>query len=76
MQILLNGSVWPTPPWTFFGGPVMRLHVIFGFEDTPEGKKINYQVWNRHRRHPDIHAIAPTFASDSNSDFETAGWCL
>lgn len=42
--ILLNGSVWPTPPWTFFGGPVMRLHVIFGFEDTPEGKKINYQV--------------------------------
>ncbi len=22
----------------------MRLHVIFGFEDTPEGKKINYQV--------------------------------
>ncbi len=23
----------------------MRLHVIFGFEDTPEGKKINYQVY-------------------------------
>lgn len=38
-------SVWPVPPWTFFGGPVMRLHVIFGFEDTPEGKKINYQVY-------------------------------
>ena len=22
----------------------MRLHVIFGFEDTPDGKKIKYQV--------------------------------
>ena len=72
MDILLNGSVWPTPPWTFFGGPVMRLHVIFGFEDTPEGKKINYQVWSRCCRHLDIHAIGPNFASDSESDLETA----
>lgn len=32
------------PPWTFFGGPTMRLHVILGFTDTPAGKKIVYQV--------------------------------
>ena len=37
-------SVWPIPPWTFLGGPVMRLHVIFQFRDTPQGKKICYQV--------------------------------
>ncbi|CAL5221947.1 g4224 [Coccomyxa viridis] len=43
VDLLEYCNVWPMPPWTFFGGPVMRLHVIFGFEDTPEGKKINYQ---------------------------------
>ena len=37
-------SVWPIPPWTLLGGPVMRLHVIFKFRDTPQGKKICYQV--------------------------------
>lgn len=37
-------NLWAMPPWTFFGGPTMRLHVILGFVDTPAGKKIVYQV--------------------------------
>lgn len=37
-------SVYPLPPWTFFGGPTMRLHVILGLVDTPAGKKIEYQA--------------------------------
>jgi hypothetical protein len=39
-------SLYAMPPWTFFGGPTMRLHVILGFTDTPQGKKITYQVSN------------------------------
>ena len=40
-------NLWAMPPWTFFGGPTMRLHVILGFVDTPDGKKIAYQVLPR-----------------------------
>ncbi|CAK0786568.1 hypothetical protein CVIRNUC_009781 [Coccomyxa viridis] len=50
VDLLEYCNVWPIPPWTFLGGPVMRLHVIFKFRDTPQGKKIYYQedhsVWS------------------------------
>ena len=41
---LVPCSVYPLPPWTFFGGPTMRLHVILSLVDTPAGKKIEYQA--------------------------------
>ncbi|CAL8465499.1 g5035 [Coccomyxa elongata] len=43
VDLLEYCNVYPCPPWTFFGGPNMRLHVILGLVDTPAGKKIEYQ---------------------------------
>ncbi|EIE23049.1 hypothetical protein COCSUDRAFT_63431 [Coccomyxa subellipsoidea C-169] len=43
VDLLEYCNVYPLPPWTFFGGPTMRLHVILSLVDTPAGKKIEYQ---------------------------------
>lgn len=44
VDLIEHCNLYPMPPWTFFGGPTMRLHVILGLTDTPQGKKIVYQV--------------------------------
>lgn len=43
-ELCMQCSVYPILPFTFTGGPTMRLHVILSLIDTPTGKMIKYQV--------------------------------